>query len=122
MTDRDRLIELLQNSPYLDVLDGGFGYGYDKAADHLLANGVVVPPCKVGDILFCIFSDKSIDKIYTHIEACRVNEIMFFGSDSFVFGVREINRHYNHNAVLGKNAFKTFEEAEAKWKKEREGK
>ena len=49
MTDRDRLKELLENSPYLDVIDGGFGYGYEKAADHLISNGVILPPCKVGD-------------------------------------------------------------------------
>lgn len=48
MTDRDRLIELLKDAPSLDVL-----YGQDEewesAAYHLLANGVIVPPCKVGD-------------------------------------------------------------------------
>jgi hypothetical protein len=37
-TMRERLIELLENSPMLDVLDGDYG----KAADHLLENGVVV--------------------------------------------------------------------------------
>lgn len=40
---RDRLIELLKDAPRLDVL-----YGKDEewqmAADHLLANGVIVPP------------------------------------------------------------------------------
>ena len=40
MTDRDKLIDLLY-----DVLDAR----PDTIADHLLANGVIVPPCKVGD-------------------------------------------------------------------------
>jgi hypothetical protein len=35
---REKLIELLENSPYLDVL-GGLSY-YEEAADHLIANGV----------------------------------------------------------------------------------
>jgi hypothetical protein len=37
---REKLIELLSNSPYLDVL-GGLSY-YEEAADHLIANGVTV--------------------------------------------------------------------------------
>jgi hypothetical protein len=115
MTDRDRLIELILNRERVD-LPLPIEYQQDLA-DYLLANGVILPPCKVGDILFCIFSDKSIDKVYTHIETCRVTDIKYFASDSFVFGVREINRHYNHNVVLGENAFKTFEEAEAELKK-----
>ena len=39
MTDRDKLIELLVNSPHLDVL---YGEEYGDAADHLISNGVVV--------------------------------------------------------------------------------
>ena len=38
MTDRDRLIELLENSPQLDAMYGE----YDVAADWLLANGVTL--------------------------------------------------------------------------------
>ena len=37
---REKLIELLENSPYLDVL-GGLDY-YKEAADELIANGVTV--------------------------------------------------------------------------------
>ena len=36
---REKLIELLAISPYLDVL-GGLGY-WAEAADHLIANGVI---------------------------------------------------------------------------------
>lgn len=46
MTDRDRLIELITKEvprPKADAL-----------AYHLLANGVIVPPCKVGDIVYYI--------------------------------------------------------------------
>lgn len=41
MTDRDRLIELIEGwyaNPTTEYL-----------ADYLLANGVIIPPCKVGD-------------------------------------------------------------------------
>ena len=52
MNDRDRLIELLTKEvarPKAYAL-----------ADHLLANGVIVPPCKVGQTIYYI----SFGKVY----------------------------------------------------------
>ena len=129
MTDRKRLIELINKAESicdntLDCDSCKFELsGSCKSAliaDYLLANDVIVPPCKVGDRLFCVFTDRGINKTYTHIEACKVINIVYFDSNNFVVGVREINKHYSHNVVLGKDAFKTFEEAEEKLK-EREG-
>lgn len=51
MSDRDRLVELLKNSPYLDVCYGD-DRTYEKAAYHLLSNGAIVPPCKVGEKVY----------------------------------------------------------------------
>ena len=48
MTMRDRLIELLSKF----VCDEWCGS--DDIADYLLANGVIVPPCKVGDTVYVI--------------------------------------------------------------------
>jgi hypothetical protein len=48
---REKLIELMKNAPLLNVLYGG-EEEWELAADHLLANGVIVPPCKVGDIFY----------------------------------------------------------------------
>lgn len=50
---RDRLIELILNTPVLKFPSGSREQGktYQTAqnvADHLLANGVIVPPCDVG--------------------------------------------------------------------------
>ena len=112
MTDRDRLIELLEDTAH----EKGGMPSFSEIADYLLANGVILPPCKVGDRLFCVITDSGINKTYTHIEACKVADITYFTNDSFVIGVREINRHYSHNVVLGKGAFNTFEEAEEKLK------
>lgn len=58
MTDRERLIELLKNSKLCSY---PFGEQYSdgtigKIADYLLANGVIVPPCKVGEELYCVYS------------------------------------------------------------------
>ena len=45
---RERLIELLDKA-FLKS-DDNFGMpNVNQVADHLLANGVIVPPCKVGD-------------------------------------------------------------------------
>ena len=77
---------------------------------------LIALPCKVGDRLFCIFTDRGINEIYNHIEACKVTNIMCFDNNNFVVGVREINKHFSHNVVLGKDAFNTFEEAEEKLK------
>jgi hypothetical protein len=46
---RDRLIELLEQG------HKNYLY-YDQIADHLIENGVIVPPCKVGDVVYVIFS------------------------------------------------------------------
>ena len=47
---RDRLIELLDNIFHSDF-NGDYENGIRDIADRLLANGVIVPPCKVGDML-----------------------------------------------------------------------
>ena len=49
---RDRLIELLEKGqpPFNPLNDVCIG----KLADYLLANGVIVPPCKVGDVVYYI--------------------------------------------------------------------
>ena len=47
MNQRDRLIELIQNS-----VNGCARHWAGIIADHLLDNGVIVPPCKVGDTVY----------------------------------------------------------------------
>ncbi len=49
MTERERLIELLANAD---------SYCQETLADYLLANGVIVPPCKVGGIVWVVYSPK----------------------------------------------------------------
>lgn len=75
MTDRDRLIELLTEAE--DICGGTLDCDECKysqstncnnelKADHLLANGVVVPPCKVGQTVYRVMSDKRIKKPYQY--------------------------------------------------------
>ena len=52
---RDRLIELIKQDTQHFTNPFAYEYGDDSAelfADHLLANGVIVPPCKVGDWVY----------------------------------------------------------------------
>lgn len=51
MTDRDRLIQLLEDTLQeweCDVTDKTL----QEIAEHLIENGVIVPPCKVGDTIY----------------------------------------------------------------------
>lgn len=45
---RDRLVELLQTINNMRLMRKGFG----ECADYLIANGVIVLPCKVGDTVY----------------------------------------------------------------------
>ena len=49
---RDRLIELLEKHVLLKYFLGRMQV--EKLADYLLVNGVIVPPCKVGDTVYYI--------------------------------------------------------------------
>ncbi len=122
---RDRLIELIINAPKLDCIKGGRANGktyqtVQNIADHLLANGVIVPPCKVGDKVYKISRNKvkecevvfvgiSADEKCSHFNFVEnYADGTFYKSYSMVFD------------VIGKTVFLTKEEAEAKLK-EREG-
>jgi hypothetical protein len=102
MVDRDRLIELLKNGgvrnfPYVNAL-----------ANHLLANGVILPPCKVGDVVYdiCTIFDESTLKPKTVIKPRTIDFVSKVGfiieSKDLVIGEKE----------FGKTVFLTKEEAE----------
>lgn len=49
---RDRLVKLLDG-----FTDTHYCWTDDELADHLIANGVIVPPFKVGDKVYVLFPD-----------------------------------------------------------------
>ena len=104
MTDRDRLIELIQNA-----VDGCARYWAKIIADHLIANGVIVSPCKVGDDVYWIDSD-------TNEIRCVKNDIKavcYFGNDNF----KVITKDENIPEDIGTRwCLLTKEEAEEKLK------
>lgn len=78
---RDRLIELLKHE---------FGTKVSEiTADWLLANGVIVPPCKVGDVVY------RLDDIVWHSECCDCEHYYIggFGDPSECGRTRLGNKH-----------------------------
>ena len=101
MTDRDRLIELLKQY--------GMRINISTLADYLLANGVIVIPCKVGTEVYLS------DYINTHH---RVKEYKFLGNKiAVVIECWEWQRTCTRMLdEFGKSIFLTKEEAEEKLK------
>ena len=118
MTERERLIELLKNVPKNTRVF------YDQYADWLLANGVIVPPCKVGDTAYFLLEDNiPVHKWYISEE--KVTEVCSKGF--FISGYcppRDDLGEYSGYELFGKEIFLTKEEAEQalRQRKEDEGK
>ncbi len=129
MTDRDRLIELFRN-----IADGTYfgngtivdGIKTDDVVDYLLANGVIVPPCKVGDIVYVI-EPCSCFCGYRTFEECHHRRT---NATKWIKAVMVANKHHNRCMKLferpykneyifkiGKTVFLTKEEAERELEK-----
>lgn len=122
MTEKDRLIELIADKWLSGIYD---------MADHLLANGVIVPPCKVGDTVYVDGDTWSYFPIhyesrFIHSKYFVVGEIVSIikTKKQLLMKIRVDNsihtRHkykrYTVNAI-GVTVFLTKEEAEAQLKK-----
>ena len=108
---RDRLIELIRDAkdeyptvPTINCCKAEFA---NFLADRLLENGVIVPPCKVGDVVYRTYDNYCGEEIYEG----AVDQI-------FVSRNRKV-RLYVHGHPLGftpddigKTVFLTREEAE----------
>lgn len=84
MTDKERLIELMQKCDIVQIPTSKFIEGF---ADYLLEHGVIVLPCKVGDILCC---ESAIKGHITYLEAPNLEWIVenkeLFGKEIFFSG------------------------------------
>lgn len=100
MTQKERLIELINNYHYS-------GKPSEYLADYLLDNGVIVPPCKVGDKVF------RIAPYYGRIAEEIVNGIVYESNEfEFWFETNERGKNSFDGASLGELYFLTREEAE----------
>lgn len=112
MTERERLIEILRCIPPLNINIGGRRNGkhlmaMQHIADHLLANGVIVPPCKVGDRVWLLYTDGFIEELeIDEIVIGKNHDIITFTNDScFTVWGKDHNYYF-------KWVFLTKEEAE----------
>ena len=106
---RDRLIELLNKS----------GASFERAlpeeiADYLLAEGVIVPPCKVGQTVYYLTSiDTEKELNVSEIFRGTVQALGFDGNDIWLSAKYTNGLFYYHKGVdFGKTVFLTREEAE----------
>ena len=114
MTDRDRLIEILKVPihPKIDVDPA------EVVADYLLANGVIVPPCKVGDTVYVISRYYAGD---WEVYKCEIDTITIYENNTFISCVANDVRFGKINfglnvSEIGKTVFLTKEQAEEKLK------
>ena len=75
MPDRERLTELLENSFIKSYDDFGMP-NINQVADHLLANGVIVPPCKVGDEVYVVSQGSGFNVVW-NVHKGKVTDIHF---------------------------------------------
>lgn len=100
MTTKDRLIEIIMNGckPLISPTQAG------RAADALLANGVIVPPCMIGQTMWAIRDYKGIKQPQKGI----VSDMYFTKDMSLHIVVKFVAR-----GEFGKTVFLTEEEAQA---------
>lgn len=111
MNERERLIRLIgmaKKQACVDILTADIDTAIDMPrgdeylAAYLLANGVIVPPCKVGQTVFCIRYDKARKPFVKPLEICSIAS---FGAGKFMVFTTKLD-------TWGVTAFATREEAE----------
>lgn len=115
MTDRNKLIELLCKAPlgFKTFENQYYKSTISKIADYLIANGIIVLPCKVGDKVYIVKSRTSDDKNLYIIEDV-VKRIVFDKSEDTGF-IHSRIEFFNTSSIsdwLFQNIFLTREEAE----------
>lgn len=117
MKERERLIELIREAMknHEITIENYVIPTSDYIADYILKNGVVVPPCKIGDTVYKITS-KGICEIKIENIYCWCNEIWKFNGWS---KIDEYKIEYEFSFKdIGKTIFLTYEEAEQALNKE----
>lgn len=106
---RDRLVELiLQSDPIKerDLDDEWYDGEIEDIADHLLENGVIVPPCKVGDVVYEINRNGILEMEIAQIKITE-RYIMFDCIDVILD-----YEDFFYESDIGKTVFVTRDEAE----------
>lgn len=102
---RERLIELIRSS-----VDGCAKHWAEVIADHLIANGVIVPPCKVGDtVWYELYGQIESAVVYSCVGNLTGGGLKI--TDANAKSADGVEVDFN-GKCLGKNVFLTREEAE----------
>jgi hypothetical protein len=124
---RDRLIELLRNAPKTDTVYGNIKLPepvqtLQTIADHLLAAGVIVPPCKAGDTAYHVTSIDTLDEL--NVAEIFEGKVSSFSIEDEVWIFCRYDNRLNcwyTERDIGKTLFLTKEEAEKALAERREG-
>ena len=117
MTDRERLIELIRKAKKNTK---GANCDLEREmlfADYLLVNGVTVPPCKVGDMVYSLWSVPTETKYIVYCaEVKKISQYKKNCRLTSVFEIEPIEFRGRRKEYLfedfGKTVFLTREEAE----------
>ena len=129
---RDRLIELIKQGDktfgdkYTGKIMSHIDELYDFIADHLLANGVIVPPCKVGSKVY-YFTQKPLCLSVQENTVYEAEVVMITTNRLGTSLVIQIRNEYGCTELpsideWGKTLFLTREEAEQALQRKDEGK
>ena len=110
---RDRLIELLKGAEtkVTEMLSTSLALEewLGIYADHLLANGVIVPPCKVGDKLYKLCSVNSkieMGRLWGgNIVKTNCDRCSYRKCSCYDIGIREQDKPYFINVIEEKTAY-----------------
>lgn len=102
---RDRLIELLSNAP----ADFDGNRNVCTLAEHLLANGVIVPPCKVGDTVYYLEGSRILEGTVKSFSTIMKDNyfVVYVETKYSLLGIERFGYW-----MFGKRIFRTREAAE----------
>lgn len=111
---RDRLIKLIKEAKAIEASGIDCKVSDEYIADHLLAEGVIIPPCKVGTTLYFLYNSPYADKPDLTPRIYKTTNWYFeVDKTGIVINTSDIhsfNKEYDYH--LGKTVFLTREEAE----------
>ena len=131
MTDRDMLIEIFKKTEYTPfpemTMKSNLGnqftdYALNHIVDELLANGIIVLPCKVGDKIYSIIYQKKnvvshiLIEEYVGIHLSNAPDLRGHRRKNYIIVWNENTNSIRHIDInkIGKTVFLTKEEAEEK--------
>lgn len=113
---KERLVELLlQTETFTADIAEYVRQQAEHKAEYILANGVIVPPCKVGDKVYVV----DYTRLGNMIFECEVEEISHFSYGTYYYlnwGLHIPRFKACREDSFGKKVFLTREEAEKKLK------